>query len=66
MKKVCTLLLVLALSGGMSSCTKFQTIGACKNDCDDKFATEVLLFPLQAVIIGLYEKNRCYDNCEGR
>ena len=66
MKKVYTLLLVLVLSGVMGSCVKLQTIHACKNDCNDKFATELFLLNFQTIPLSVYEKSRCYDRCEGK
>jgi hypothetical protein len=63
MKKVYTLLLALALSGVVGSCTKLQTISDCKKDCDKTF-TELLLFT--APIVDVYERQKCYNKCEGK
>ena len=62
MKKICTLLIVLVLSGVMGSCTKVQTVYDCKKDCDDTFR-ELFLFSLP--IMNLFEKEKCNNKCEG-
>jgi hypothetical protein len=63
MKKVCALLFVLVLSGAISSCTKLQTISDCKKDCDTTFQ-ELLLF--SSTLVDFYEKQKCYNKCEGK
>ena len=68
MKKVCMLLLVLVLSGGMSNCTKLQTIHDCKKDCDSSFVDNIVteLFVFDSLIVSVYERQRCVDKCEGK
>jgi hypothetical protein len=68
MKKVCMLLLVLVLSGGMSNCTKFQTVHQCKKDCDSSFLGNIIAESVvsNSLILSIYERQLCYNNCEGK
>ena len=62
MKKIAALLSVLVLSSILVSCAPPQSTADCKQDCDNAFLEDFIIW--DGLLGAFYHKNKCYDKCE--